>query len=155
MHTRPKFRDRVDAVRYDARDRCAASRMQSQVIRSEYVMHRQAQGSSKWQAMQMKLLQALTPLSSKQESKLPDGKSDEGTVPIFGDEAHSSIFNLPTASCYDIAGNNGSTSSRYKDISTLLSVLEMPQPTEQTETRLSNRFSLSVILRFDHTIGRA
>ncbi len=152
MHTTcPAF-----TVRHAVQDLC---QLQGQAILSKTVKHPQENGLqvfSTWNAKQLKLLQALTPLSSKPET-ISNGNLDKETTHESENKTHTSVTRtMPnTLTFYDTAGINGGTSSRYKDISALLSVLEAPQAFEPTELHRSNCCSLSATLKFDQGLGRA
>ncbi len=143
----------------DVRGSCAASELHGRNVLSRSVRLQEeiSLHSSKWQASQIKLLQALTPLNSRQESNISHGKSFKEIVPAHDGEVKSSKSRtMPRTSLhYDIACMNESTSSRYKDISTLLSVLEMPQLFQQIEDHWLDCCPLSVILKLNHVLGRA
>jgi hypothetical protein len=132
------------AVRCEVQDCRADSEWQSLSVQHE--SEKQQQETSKWQAKQKNILQALTPSLSNQQAKASE-RADTSTVDTFGVESHGcDSATLPeTNSVYDNAECNGSVSLRYKDVSTLFSVMEIPGPVELTEDAGSECCSLSAM----------
>ncbi len=140
------------AVRCVVRVPGAAPKRQTRAVQPKSAKFQQA--IRKWQAKQKSLLQALTPSSSSQK---PKTSADKEKLTKLGRKAHNSLsVSLSrTTSVHDNADSIEKASLRYKDVSMLLAVLEMPQSFQLTETNDSGCVSLLAILRAGHNLGRA